>query len=168
MNVFIAKGELPPISKLFRKHIRHLVTRLHNLKFGDIDSEERFSKTLLFIKSAILLPPVMFGRPQFSGVFERQETSIFGTFTTKLRDVFIRQISFPFTGSRSLFYYTSSGDSVDKNAAILMPAEDSLDFQLDAVFYSRAEALKAARDRKPHQAESLKNLLQASELPHFY
>lgn len=146
MNQFTPFGQLPPVAEFLKKRSKQLVERLYNLRLDDVQTEERYNQTREFIRAAILPQPVVFGEPIFSASLSVPATTMIAKFGGKLRSVVIRQITLPFTGSKELFGYAPNKSlNIPPDAAILTPADGYLTVKLHTIFFSRYDALKAAR-----------------------
>lgn len=145
MNEFIPFGQLPPISEFFKKRAQHLRERLYNLRADDVLTEERFNQTSAFIRAAILPQPVVFNEPIFSGSLDHIEAGIITRLKGKIRDVMIRQVTLPFSGSKELFGYASNSIKIPCDSVVLMPDSGYLTVKLHTIFFSRYEALNTAR-----------------------
>jgi hypothetical protein len=145
MNEHISFGNLPNITELFSKRTQHLKERLYNLRIDDVESEERFGETIAFLREAILPQPVVFGDHIFSGSLGQTEASLVTRFKDKLNQAMIRQVTLPFSGSRELFGYSTKNTYLANDAAILVPANGYLTVKLHTIFFSKFEALNAAK-----------------------
>jgi hypothetical protein len=133
MNEFIPLGQLPPISELFKMRSQHIKERFYNLRASDVTTDAQFDLTRTFIRDAILLQPIVFEQPVFSA-----------SAGSKFRDMVIREVRLPFTGSKEIFNYSPEDLSYPKNQEILLPVDGCLRVRLKSVLFSKREAVNAA------------------------
>lgn len=144
MNPSIPLGQLPPISDLLAKHADFLDQRFYNLRLSDFESEESYRKTEAFIKSAVLLHPIVFDRPAILPARKHRKKS----WVTKIAGIgkneSVREVSFPFTGSRELFKYAPGHDCGPISASIFLPGNSELTVRFKRTYKDIRSAMVAA------------------------
>lgn len=146
MNELVLFKQLPPLSQFFKLRVQHLRERLYNLKAADVDTEEAFNKVRDFIKEAILPRPIVFEDAIFNGGASTSEASTAQKWSKRLRNVATYRVSLPFTGCTELFSYAAQSLSMPADAVIIMPSSGYLHVKLNTIFFSRYDALYAAKD----------------------
>jgi|GEM_PF-2763892 len=113
-NNYFNPFQMGHLSQFLSERSKKINSLVNKLKFQDVEQDDTFESRKQRIKDEILITPVSIDAPVFKD-FEHEERDIkpqqrfFDSQPS--RDNYVHEVSFPYTGSRELFDYVSSGYS---------------------------------------------------------
>lgn len=153
MTNFKSISELPTIDfELPKKRQNELENLINNLKYQEIDTEEKFKSTLQLLKNRILVNPVSFEQPKI--VDHRQTEKDYPSNSPfqrgGRRNIFVVTVEVKFSGDVELFKYVPNGYSFGSNDIPYMyqPSGQSIRLEIDTPLLEQKDQILAEANRR--------------------
>jgi hypothetical protein len=146
MNHFVPASSIRPIAELLQSREHLLAQIVAKLKARDLRDDNSFKRLKRSIRRTVLLQPVEFGAPTISGHPDcAEEVPLWRRVIARVRHLFTKVVTFPFTGSKELFCYTPEPDIIDgTESGIFEPMGNCLPVDVGLPFEDEAQVLKEA------------------------